>query len=134
MSKTQWAWKTSEDKGKKVQFVEINGQRFDLVPGKQSEVEEFAARVEDAKSIVVTLMRAQVAFESGQADYANACERLEALRFERTKAEVKMAEVGADLGAFFTPPGIVEKFGFDSVGFTKFYKEALKHLEAPPKK
>ena len=124
MKPSKWKW--LEDGG-----VEVDGAAFK--PSKEVTKEALATYGKNysSKSMVLTvLFKAKLSFETGEADYARARERLPELLLEYGLAEMDLEAVAHDFGRFFEPGEIHKAFGLDARSYGQFIMSALERLEA----
>jgi hypothetical protein len=122
----QIAWKWLEDGA-----VDVAGVVYK--PSAAATVEALNAYGKDysGKSMVFTvLFRAKLSFETGQADYAGARQRLPGLLLEYGLAEMDLEAAAHDFGRFFEPGEIYQAFGQDSKSYGRFIVEAIGRLGA----
>jgi len=97
------SWEWSKD-GKS---VKIDGQKFKFEPGTQEEQALYTENYTANRWIFSKLHSGETSFDTGEANYLNAVERLGNLRIELSKAMNNLQRSVAGMGRFFTPSGIM---------------------------
>ena len=117
--RVEWVW---EPRGAAVIVDSFRYERSDFT---FDELNEFVVRLSRVREILSHLSTASMFFRNGRADYLNAAENYTNLLEEIGKLELEMVRRAKDLGAFFTPTGIYERFDRDPESYARFMDECI---------
>jgi hypothetical protein len=117
-----WAW---EADGAAVMVAGVRYARAAVTP---AEIAEWAATLDRENEIVRILESAQLAYETGMANYRNATAQLGQLLDQERLARHRAQLRAADVAAFFEPSGLLAAFAGDAENLQTFALEAAAKL------
>ena len=117
-------WKWADDGSS----VDVDGVAYTVSRAKFGEIAEYGERWDEGNWVFSRLHAADGAFQTGMADYRNAVENLVCLRRELAVCRSLLRERSGEVGAFFDPTGVAEKFASDPEALSRFIREVIERF------
>jgi len=129
------AWRWTKDREVTVDLTDDGPKVFRLIPMDPEEITRLVGDLHVAEEISQVFKRANDCFESGQADYRGALQRVKDLRDEWKLALDEQLMAARGIALMFEPADIDREFGMYVNVLTKFaYEAAERALRSPQSK
>jgi hypothetical protein len=122
-------WKWLDDRKVAIKCGDGTLREFQLVPVDVNRVTKFAVALDAASDITRVFRKAAYAFESGQADYEGAFQKLKQLRRELNLAVRDQLLTVSEVGSFLEPAGAEKEFGAYVDILTDFSFEVVERIQ-----
>lgn len=126
------AWRWTKDREVTVDLSDDGPKVFRLIPMDPEEITRVVGDLGVAEEVSQVFQKALGCFESGQADYKGALQRVKDLRDELQKALNEQLMVARSIALMFEPADIDREFGMYVNILTKFAYEAAERALRPP--